>query len=198
MSHPINEPTGVEIRHPDWCDPTLCTVTPAADALEGHCGQPVTVTTTHGLPRKLTVTASLYQPAMYPLAGPFFALEVRGLDADHQEVGGTTLIPAEDAGRLGSVLLDMATAAGVAGGQWTSGTPQAVIREHEDVIDIVGRGTWVPLTFAEARDIEDELCAILAIFDPQPGDRRENEFLQAILATEYPDHQPDQTAGGDQ
>ena len=198
MSHPTNEPTGAEIKHPDWCDPTLCTVTTAADAHEAHCGQPVTITTTHGLPRNLTVTASLYQPAMYRLAGPYFALEVRGLDADHQEVGGTALIPAEDAARLGSVLLDMATAAGAAGGRSTSGTPQAVIREYEDVIDIVGRGTWVPCTFAEARDVEDEISAILAIFDSQPGDRRDNEFLHAVLNSEYPDYQRDQTAGGEQ
>lgn len=198
MSHPINEPTGVEIKHPDWCDPTLCTVATVADVIEGHNGRPATVTTTYGLPRNLTVTAHLFQQTMYRLAGPYVVLEVRGLDADHQEVGGTALIPAEDAARLGSVLLDMATAAGAAGGRAVSGTPEAVLREHEDVIDIVGRGTWVPCTFAEARDVEDEISAILAIFDPQPGDRRDNEFLRAVLATEYSDRRPDATAGGGQ
>lgn len=197
MSHKNNRPARVKVDHPDWCDPTRCTVATAADVLEGHHGRPATVTTTYGLPRNLTVTAHLYQQTMYPLAGPYVALEVRGLDEDHQEVGGTALIPAEPAARLGSVQLDMATAAGAAGGPTVSGTPEAVLREHEDVIDIVGRGAWVPCTFAEARDVEDEISAILAIFDPQPGDRRDNEFLHAILATEYPDRQPDATAGGD-
>lgn len=198
MSHKNNQPARAKVDHPDWCDPTLCTVATTADVIEGHNGRPATVTTTYGLPRNLTVTAHLYQQTMYPLAGPYVALEVRGLDADHQQVSGTTLIPAEDAARLGSVLLDMATAAGAAGGPTVSGTPEAVLREHEDVIDIVGRGTWVPCTFAEARDVEDEISAILAIFDPHPGDRRDNEFLRAVLATEYPDRQPDQTAGGGQ
>ncbi|MGH3736175.1 MAG: hypothetical protein ACRDT6_11230 [Micromonosporaceae bacterium] len=198
MSHKNNQPARVKVDHPDWCDPTLCTVATAADVPEGHNGRPATVTTTYGLPRNLTVTAHLYQQTMYPLAGPYVALEVQGLDADHQEVGGTTLIPAEDAARLGSVLLDMATAAGAAAGPPTSGTPQAVIREHEDMIDIIVWFGLVPLTFAEARDIEDQVCAILAIFDPQPGDRRDNEFLRAVLATEYPDRKPGQPAGGDQ
>lgn len=69
--------------------------------LEGHNGRPATVATTYGLPRNLMVTAHLFQQTMYPLAGPYVVLEVQGLDDDHQEVGGTALIPAEDAAQLG-------------------------------------------------------------------------------------------------
>jgi hypothetical protein len=194
MSHKNNRPARVKVEHPDWCDPTLCTVATGADVIEGHNGRPVTVTTTYGLPRNLTVTAHLFQQTMYPLAGPYVALEVRGLDADHQEVGGTTLIPAEDAAQLGSVLLDMATAAGAAGGRAVSGTPQAVLRKHEDKIDIVGRGTWVPCTFAEARDVEDQISAILAIFDSRPGDRADSDVMNDILYREHQARQQGQPA----
>jgi hypothetical protein len=37
------------------------------------------------------------------------------------------------------------------------------------VIDIVGCGGRVPGSFAESRDIEDQICATLAISDQQPG-----------------------------
>lgn len=185
MSHKNNRPARARVEHPDWCEPTLCTVATAADVLEGHNGRPATVTTTYGLPRNLTVTAHLFQQTMYPLAGPYVVLEINGLDDDHQEVSGTALIPAEDAAQLGSVLRDMATAAGAAGGPSTSGTPQAVLRKHEDKIDITGRGTWVPCTFAEARDIEDQISAILAIFDSRPGDRADSDVTSDILYREH-------------
>jgi hypothetical protein len=199
MSNLINEPAAVEIDHPDWCDSTLCTVTPAVDVLEGHCGPPVTINSKHGYPRKLTVTASLYQPAKYPLAGPYLTLEFQGLDEDHLPVHGTTQIPAEGAARLGTMLLDLAATAGAAAGQPASGTPQAVIREAEEIVDIVGRGGRVPATFAEARDIEDQISAILAIFAPRPGDRADSDVMNDILYREHRAREhghPDVTPGG--
>jgi hypothetical protein len=194
MPNPTSRPAGVEIDHPDWCDTTACTVTPAVDALEGHAGHPVTVTTKHGYPRKLTVTASLYQPAK-----SYITLEFQGLDDDHMPVAGTTQIPAEEAARLATMLLDLAATAGAAAGQPASGTPQSVIREAEDIIDIVGRGGRVPLTFAEARDIEDQISAILAIFDPRPGDRPASDVMNDIMYREHRARergQPDATPGG--
>lgn len=185
MSHPNNEPTGVEIDHPDWCDPTLCTVTPAADVLEDHRSQPVTVRAAHGFPVPLTVTANLCQSATYPMAGPYLTLEVHGLDHDYQTVGGTARIPAEHAATLATMLLDLAATAGAAAGQNASGTPRAVLRPDQDVIDLVGRGGRVPVTFPEARDIEDQVCAILTIFAPQPGDRADSDVMNDILTREH-------------
>jgi hypothetical protein len=184
MSHPITQPIGVEIDHPDWCDPTLCTVTPAADVLEDHRGQPTTVRAKHGFPVPLTVSASLCQPAKYPMAGPYLTLEVHGLDNDYQTIGGTARIPAEHAATLGTMLLDLAATAGTAG-QSASGTPRAVLRPDQDIIDVVGRGGRVPVTFPEARDIEDQVCAILTIFAPQPGDRADSEVTNDILYREH-------------
>lgn len=163
MSHKNNRPARSKVEHPDWCEPTLCTVATAADVIEGHNGRPATVTTTYGLPRNLTVTAHLFQQTMYPLAGPYVVLEINGLDDDHQEVS------------------------------------EAVLRKHEDKIDITGRGTWVPCTFAEARDIEDQISAILAIFDSRPGDRADSDVTSDILYREHRarEHgQPGVTPGG--
>lgn len=199
MPYPTNKPAGIEIDHPDWCDLTACTVTPAVDVLEGHSGQPVTLTTKHGYPRRLTVTASLYQPVKYPMAGPYLTLVFQGLDHDYQPVHGTTQIQAEEAARLGTMLLDLAATGGAAAGKSASGTPQAVIREAEDVIDIVGRGGRVPATFTEARDIEDQISAILAIFAPRPGNRADSDVMNDILYREHRarEHgQPAVTQGG--
>lgn len=190
----IGEPA--EVTHPDWCDEALCTVTPAADLLKEHRGRPVTFAVEHGTPRKLTVTASLFQPARYPLAGPYVDLEVAGLDNDHLETTARAQVPAEEAARLGSMLLDLAAAAGAAAGPSASGTPRAVLREFDDLIDVVGSGGRVQLTFAEARDIEDQVSAILAIFDPER--LANSEVMNDILTREYLDRQPGQTAGGGQ
>jgi len=99
-------------------------------------------------------------------------LEVQGLDGDGlRSVAGTTQVAAEHAATLGSMLLDLATAAGAAAGPSASGTPRAVLRPDMDVIDLVGRGGRVPVTFAEARDIEAQISAILTISTTRPGDR---------------------------
>lgn len=145
------------------------------------------------------MTVSLYQNTKHTLAGPYVTLEVQGLDHDLQTVGGTAQVPAEHAAALGSLLLDLAATAGAAAGQPASGTPRAVLRPDTDVIDLVGRGGRVPVTFAEARDIEDQVCAILTIFDSQPGDRADSDVMNDIL---YRDHrarehsQPDAMPGG--
>lgn len=47
----------------------------------------------------------------------------------------------------------------------------------------------MPLTFAEAREIEGNLFAILAILDAHPG-KRASEVVNDILTGEYPAHQP--------
>ncbi|MBX7266510.1 hypothetical protein KIF24_11015 [Micromonospora sp. Llam7] len=194
MSNPSNAPAGVEIDHPDWCEPSLCTVTPAADIREGHRGSPVTLRAKHGFPVPLSVTASLYQNAKHTLAGPYVTLDVQGLDHELQTVGGTAQLPAEEAATLGTMLLDLAATAGAAAGQPASGTPHAVIRPDTDVIDLVGRGGRVPATFAEARQVEDEISAILAIFDPQPGDRADSDVINDILTREYRTRQQGQPA----
>jgi hypothetical protein len=189
------------IDHPDWCDTASCTVTAATDVPGGLHGRSVTLRAGHGFPVPLTVTASLYQSAAFPAAGPYVVLElqgldtvVRGLDSELQTVSGMTQIPAEHAVALGTALLD--AAAGAVAGSTASGTPHAVVRNFEDVIDIVGRGGRVPLTFAEARDLEDQVSAILAVFDPQLRNRADSDVMSDVFFREYQQQEQRRSGGG--
>jgi hypothetical protein len=107
MSNPTNKPAGAEIDHPDWCDPTACTATPAATVGEAHRGVPTTITFP-GTFGELEISASLHQPHTRWLTNVYVILDVAGMVHDYQPVTGRAMLRVEQMAEVATLLADLA------------------------------------------------------------------------------------------
>jgi hypothetical protein len=94
------------IVHPDWCDPGLCTATPATANGEAHRSAPVTVALTGGT---IDVRAHLYQAHTSWPTAVLVKLELSGLTGPNwQLVTGTTTITLGEVACLAEMLTGLA------------------------------------------------------------------------------------------
>lgn len=105
MFNPTDRPQMVE--HPDWCDRTRCTATPACSAGEAHRGKQTTFTIEGDHPA-LEITANLYQSKSVRRAAVDVDVEIRSLNPNFPIACGEAFLPFESLCEIGQTLAGLA------------------------------------------------------------------------------------------